>query len=156
VRPCNGGAIFITEILGIPTPITVDYTDCFPGQWSYIQALDIIIYQGFWENAFGNGHWNFAVRNSWEHGLEAAFGIHQEVLTVDTYATIVQGPGQGPDTWFGSAYCQNFDMGRVDVVIFPWIFGASWAVQAQTYQQIRAFGADPQDTAPVTWDYHPG
>jgi len=150
-RPVAGGAVFVTEILGIPVPINIDWTDCTAGKWLYRPSSGTIAWKGEWSFFDWDGTWTLALENNFDHGCTASFAIGGDFGLGFEQITIWN-DGRDAELQMNVATGNTYAMGQIAQIDPPWIFSALWSFRGLTYDEIRADGNDPDDTSPLTWD----
>lgn len=150
IKPVAGGAVFVWEILGIPVPLTVDWTDCSPGKYSYNEANHVLYYTGLWSTLGFDGGWQLSLQTDWDQWCRADFTIYSD-FGAGVAKAITWNDGVTTALQMDVATNRTYNMGQIFLLNPPWIFSALWAFRGLQYHEIRADGNDPDNTAPLVW-----
>lgn len=150
-RPYDLQAVLVIEILGLPVPITIDQDDCGAARWAYVPSEGAVIWRGNWASAPVSGEWTYKqkIDNSLQSFNEFSMthddGLFNPRVIYDSAGEQVSGEWQG-------AFPRNPIVTHRRPGVTPWAFANLNQIYQMTYQKIRDWGADPNDTSPRTWN----
>jgi len=122
-----------------------------PGQWRYDPDRGSIVWHGTWEDGFRDGEWWLEQKapdgewTQWRYRISINYDLGAGYVRMRSHPT-----GNHGD-WDGAFPGPSID--ESPSIDLPWILPGTATFRAWKYAEIRADGIDPNDLAPVTWNY---
>jgi hypothetical protein len=145
-------AVYIYNDDGTPVPQVLSAAACSRAKYSYDPYTGEVVYLGTWDDVLFTGQWRFKQKSSWDYQSTNEFRLTRFVVGTTSDITYTNVPSIDNGIWpsVGVRELQlttrtDGDLGWL-LVLYAWL-------RPMTYARLRAVGEDPDDTAPLTWNY---